>query len=74
MWWWKMEKKTLRLPESLKELLEDPTVLKVARGFAKNRAASTRSDVVFGVETIDDALRKLREWQAAKAPARKVTK
>ena len=59
-----MEKKTLRLPETLKELLDDPTVLKVSRGRAQSRQASARPDVIFGVQTVDDAIRRLKEWQA----------
>lgn len=64
-WWWKMDKKPFRLPETLAELLKDPSVLKVARGSPPSRELASRDDIAFGTNTIDDALRALRNWKGA---------
>ena len=68
MWWWKMGGKAMQLPETRADLLRDPAVLKVAPGSAPTRGLDSRGDVVFGIETIDDALRALAAWKAQRAP------
>jgi hypothetical protein len=61
-----MDKKPFRLPETLAELLKDPSVLKVARGSPPTRELASREDIAFGTNTIDDALRALEKWKAGR--------